>query len=123
MLKKLSTLPILTFFVLSDTLRAIAQQAQPLATPQPPQSYWPGPWHMYGWTHWWIGPLMMVLFAIFFIVMMSFMMGGGMMRWHRRNRSRPSQGTLCAGRDQSGWIRRKEAPAASLREERRRDGK
>ena len=85
MLKKLSTLPILTFFVLSDTLRAIAQQAQPLVTPQPPQSYWPGPWHMYGWTHWWIGPLMMVLFAIFFIMMMSFMMGGGIMRWHRRN--------------------------------------
>lgn len=56
MLKKLSTIPILTFFMLNQ---AIAQQAQPSATPQPPPGYWPGPWHMWGngWPHWWMGPM------------------------------------------------------------------
>jgi uncharacterized membrane protein len=37
----------------------------------------------YGWPHWWMGPVMMVLFAIFCIVMMSLVMGGGMMLGHR----------------------------------------
>lgn len=91
MLKKLSTIPILTFFMPNEPFQAIAQQAQPPAAPQPPPGYWPGPWHMwsdgYGWTHWWMGPVMMVLFAIFCIVMMSLMMGGGMMLGHRRDRA------------------------------------
>jgi hypothetical protein len=43
MLKKLSTIPILTFVMVNDPLRAIAQQAQPPAAPQPPQGYGPGP--------------------------------------------------------------------------------
>ncbi len=87
MLKKLSTIPVLAFFLLNDPVRAIAQQAQPPAAPQPQPGYWPGPWHMWGndWPHWWMGPMMMVLFAIFCIVVMSLMMGGGMMHWHRRD--------------------------------------
>ena len=89
MLKKLSTIPIITCFMLIDALRAFGQQAQTPAAPQPPQGYWPGPWLMWGggWPHWWMGPMMMVLFAIFCIVMMSLMMGGGMMHWHRRDRA------------------------------------
>jgi putative membrane protein len=88
MLKKLSALPIYTFFLLSEPLQAIAQQTQPPATPQPPQGYyWPGPWHMwsdgYGWPHWWIGPLMMITFAVICMAMMFFMMRGGMMHRHR----------------------------------------
>jgi putative membrane protein len=87
MLKKLSALPILIFFTLIESLQAIAQQTQP-AMPQPPQGYyWPGPWHMwndgYGWPHWWIGPLMMVLFVMFCMAMMFFMMRGRMMHRHR----------------------------------------
>ncbi len=64
MLKKLSTIPIITCFMLIDALRAFAQQAHTPAAPQPPQGYWPGPWLMWGggWPHWWIGPMMMVLF-------------------------------------------------------------
>ena len=87
MLKKLSTIPVLAFFLLNDPVRAIAQQAQPPAVPQPPP-YWPAPWHMWGngWPHWWMGPMMMVFFAIFCVVMMSLMMGGGM-HWHRGDRA------------------------------------
>jgi len=66
MLKKLSALPILACIVLLEPVNAIAQQTP--ATPQPPQGYWPGPWHMwsdgYVWQFWWIAPLMMMLFMV-----------------------------------------------------------
>lgn len=90
MLRKLSTLPVLIFLLLNEPLQAIAQQQQPPATPQPqPGYYGPGPWHMwgdgYGWAHWWIGPLMMVTFAVICIAAMSFMMRGRMMHRHGGN--------------------------------------
>jgi putative membrane protein len=78
MLKQLSALPFLAFFTLTQPLHAIAQQTQPPTTP--PGYYWPGPWHMwsdvYGWPHWWIGPLMMMSLVIFCVAMMFFMMRG-----------------------------------------------
>lgn len=88
MLKKLLTLPMLTFFVLMDPLLAIAQQTQPPTGPQPPQGYyWPGPWHMwsggYGWPHWWLGPMILFLLFVFCAGMMLFMMGSRMMHRHR----------------------------------------
>jgi len=36
-----------------------------------------------GYPHWWIGPIVFVLFFVFCMAMMFFMMGGRMMRWHR----------------------------------------
>lgn len=67
MWKKLLVLliPIIVFVV--QPSQVVAQQSQPPSTPQIPQWYGPGPWHMwsdgYGWHFWWM-----------FSVMMSFMM-------------------------------------------------
>ncbi|MEJ2378240.1 MAG: SHOCT domain-containing protein [Pseudolabrys sp.] len=88
MLRKLGTLPILTVLALADPLLAIAQQTKPPTGPQPPQGYYgPGPWHMwgggYGWPHWWLGPIVFVLFFVFCMAMMFFMMRGRMMHRHR----------------------------------------
>ena len=96
MLKKLATLPILIFILVTAPLQAIAQQQ---TAPQPPQAYYgPGPWHMwndgYGWHFWWMFPLMilfMVLFCgvIFFFARGVFAHGGN--HWgppsHVMNRS------------------------------------
>ncbi len=84
MVKKLSTLPILTLFALTEPLQAVAQQEQPPTTPQPPPGYfWHGPWHMwsdgYSSPYWWIGPLFMIFFAVLCMAMMFFMMSGRMM--------------------------------------------
>ena len=84
MVKKLSAWPIFIFFMLSEPLQALAQQTQAPTTPQPPPGYyWPGPMHMwsggYGWGHWWMGPLMMILFFVFCFAVMSFMMRGRML--------------------------------------------
>jgi len=75
MLKKISTLPLLAFIVITEPFQAIAQQA----APQPPQDYLPphgyfahGPWGHYGYGgHFWMFPLMIMFFllicgAIFF---------------------------------------------------------
>lgn len=88
MLTKLSALPVLILILLSDSLQAIAQQAQPPVTPQPAPGYFgDGPWHMwgggYGWPHWWIGPPMMLIFVAICVAMMFFMMRGRMMHRHR----------------------------------------
>ena len=75
MLKKISTLPLLAFIVITEPFQAIAQQA----APQPPQDYLPphgyfahGPWGHYGYGgHFWMFPLMIMFLllicgAIFF---------------------------------------------------------
>ncbi len=88
MLKKLSTLPVLAFILLSEPLQAIAQQTQP-AAPGERYYYGPGPWHMwndgYAWPFWWIGPLMMLLFfGLVCFAIFSFgrgRCGHGMHRW------------------------------------------
>jgi len=57
----------ITFVItLTHLLPAAAQQA---AQPAPPPS-WPGPWWQisgegYGWSFWWICPLMMLLMMLF----------------------------------------------------------
>ena len=96
MLEKLSALPLVAFIVITEPLRAIAQQT----APQPPQDYLPphgyfahGPWDMwhygYGWHFWWMFPLMMlfmiVIFAVIFFLARGFY-GHGDHHW-----GRPSQ--------------------------------
>jgi putative membrane protein len=67
MLKKLAALPVLAFIVFVEPLQAMAQQAAP-SNAQPPQSYGPGPWHMwnggYGGHAFWMLPLMLLFFAV-----------------------------------------------------------
>jgi uncharacterized membrane protein len=68
MLKKISTLPLLAFIVITEPFQAIAQQA----APQPPQDYLPphgyfahGPWGHYGYGgHFWMFPLMIMFFLL-----------------------------------------------------------
>ena len=65
MWQRLSTLPILAFFVLGEPLLAVAQ-TQP-DSPQPRQWYGPGPGHMMwgdGYGFWWGGPFFMMLFWV-----------------------------------------------------------
>lgn len=104
MLKKFAALPLIAFIVLSAPLQALAQPAQQ-GGPQAPQSYYfPGPGHMwgdsYGWSYWWAGPLMMLLFfAVIFGVIFLFARGGGygMHHWgppHDRPWGDPSHSAL-----------------------------
>ncbi len=91
MLRKLSTLPVLIFLLLSEPLQALAQQTQTPTAPEPPRGYdWPGPWHMwsdgYGW-HWGMGFAVMLFCAVVFMAMMFSMMRGGMMHRHRNGRA------------------------------------
>ena len=72
MLKRLSTLPILIFVVLTAPLQSLAQQPPQPATP-PQGYYWPGPWHHmwgdgYGWHFWWMFPLMILCMIVIFAV-------------------------------------------------------
>ncbi len=96
MLKKLSTIPIITCFMLIDALGAFAQQAQTPAGPQPPQ-----------------GPLAYVGRRLAALVDGTYDDGSFRYLLHRddvsddgrwndalasaRPRSRPSEGALCAG--------------------------
>jgi len=64
---------------LSAPLRAAAQQTQQPSAPQPPDAYWPGPWHHmwmwhdgYAWSLWWMFPMMTLFIllaaaALFFV--------------------------------------------------------
>jgi uncharacterized membrane protein len=65
MLQCLSTFLVACFIVATGPLRAIAQQSQQPAAPQPPQ-WGPGPWMMWsdGWAFWWICPLMMLFIVL-----------------------------------------------------------
>ena len=89
MLKKLSTLQIFAFLLLSEPLRAIAQQTQPPTTLPPPQVYHPyGFWQMWndihGWPHWWLSPLLiMVTLVVICITEMIAVMRGRMIHGHR----------------------------------------
>lgn len=79
MLKKLSTLAILTSIVLIDPLQAIAQQTQQQQPATPPGYYYgPGPWHMWndGVGFWWMGPVMMFLFLLVIFGAIFFFMRG-----------------------------------------------
>jgi len=64
MLKKIAALPVLAFIVLMEPLQAMAQPT----APQPPQSYGPGPWHMwnggYGGHGFWMLPVMLLLLGL-----------------------------------------------------------
>jgi putative membrane protein len=68
MWKKLSVplIPIVLFA--AQPLQVLAQQSQSPNTPQPPQWYGPGPWHMwsdgYGWHFWWMFPVMMLFMML-----------------------------------------------------------
>ena len=68
MWEKLSVplIPIVLFA--AQPLQVLAQQSQSPNTPQPPQWYGPGPWHMwsdgYGWHFWWMFPMMMLFMML-----------------------------------------------------------
>jgi len=68
MRKNLSVLLILIVSFAAQPLQVLAQQSQSPNTPQPPQWYGPGPWHMwsdgYGWHFWWMFPLMMLFMML-----------------------------------------------------------
>ena len=68
MWKKLSVLLIPIVLFAAQPLQVLAQQSQSPTTPQPPQWYGPGPWHMwsdgYGWHFWWMFPVMMLFMML-----------------------------------------------------------
>lgn len=104
MLKKISTLPLLAFIVITEPFQAIAQQA----APQPPQDYLPphgyfahGPWGHYGYGgHFWMFPLMIMFFllicgAIFFFAHRSGCCRG-MHHWGSQSHSMGGDSTYSA---------------------------
>ncbi|MGB6394133.1 MAG: SHOCT domain-containing protein [Bradyrhizobium sp.] len=77
MWKKLSVLLIPIALVAAQPLQVLAQQSQSPNTPQPPQWYGPGPWHMwsdgYGWHLWWMFPAMMLFMVLTCAVVVYFL--------------------------------------------------
>jgi len=75
MMKKLSTFSLLVFVALVAPLQAFAQNQQP--TSPPPDYYWPGHGHMWGYgggfQFWWICPMMMLFMFLIFCIAFLFL--------------------------------------------------
>ena len=73
-LKKLSTFALLAFIVLSEPLRAIAQEAPHPPSMPPREWYWHGPWQgpWHGAQFWWLFPLMMLFMFLVFCAIFFF---------------------------------------------------
>jgi len=88
MWKRLSRLPFLCFIPLALPLQALAQAQQ--SGSSPPDYYGPGPWQMmwaggyWGWSFWWLCPLMMLFMILMFCAGFFFLRrlsGDGSRHW------------------------------------------
>jgi putative membrane protein len=94
MLQKLSALPAAIFVLLIAPLQAIAQTQQP--SPPPPDYYWRGPWHMWGYGYgggpfWGMFPVMILFMVLLCVVIFYFARvtcAGGRQHWGPSSQTR-----------------------------------
>jgi putative membrane protein len=71
-LKRLSAFAVISAFLALSVAQAVAQQTQ---QPQGPPWYGPGPWRWgdgYGWSFWWMCPMMMlIMLGVMAVVMLA----------------------------------------------------